>query len=149
MAIILFRSQCINIDEFPYQQHSNTNSTLYRQINFACPVGKKLHNSKSYIDGLAHDCSNSTANALDSLQYCSKPSIRCHLKIISKYRKMCSGCLTTDRGKWSQFQATRTNVQAAEPTELSLGCSPTCGIQITHGRHLTATLYGNDVIWIW
>ena len=28
-----------------------------------------------YFDGLAQDCSNSTANALELLQFCSKPSI--------------------------------------------------------------------------
>ena len=29
-----------------------------------------------YIDGLAPDCSNSNANALELLQYCAKPSLR-------------------------------------------------------------------------
>ena len=28
-----------------------------------------------YIDGLAHDCSNSIALAMELLQYCAKPSI--------------------------------------------------------------------------
>ena len=28
-----------------------------------------------YIDGLVQDCSNSTANALELLQSCTKPSI--------------------------------------------------------------------------
>ena len=34
-----------------------------------------------YIDGLAQDCSNSIANALELLQSCAKPSI-CYLKIM-------------------------------------------------------------------
>ena len=31
---------------------------------------------KQYLDGLVPDCSNSIANALELLQYCTKPSIK-------------------------------------------------------------------------
>ena len=30
---------------------------------------------KPYVDGLVQDCSNSSANALELLQSCAKPSI--------------------------------------------------------------------------
>ena len=46
-------------------------------------------NFKTYIDGLVQDCSNTTANALELLHSCTKPSI-CH-----PYENK-----TTKRRKW-------------------------------------------------
>ena len=39
-----------------------------------------------YIDGLAQDCSNSIANALELLQFCTKPS-NCIYKHFSSFLK--------------------------------------------------------------
>ena len=41
------------------------------------------YTSSVYIDGLAQDCSNSITNALELLQFCSKPSIYDILKVFS------------------------------------------------------------------
>ena len=36
---------------------------------------RSVEHDVAYIDGLVQDCSNSSANALELLQFCTKPSI--------------------------------------------------------------------------
>ena len=55
-----------------------------------------------YIDGLAQDCSNSSALAMELLQYCTKPSIcgnKLNAKVLFQYR-----CLTRSRDTWWRHQ---------------------------------------------
>ena len=50
---------------------------LYQNIILSSTYHNRLHHwdLTKYLNGLVQDCSNSTANALELLQSCTKPSI--------------------------------------------------------------------------
>ena len=58
-------------------------------------------NIEGYIDGLVQDCSNSIANALELLQFCTKPSYDKHgNKSNQAERNNGSGTARVENGRW-------------------------------------------------
>ena len=54
------------------------------RLNVECIMGKESMLSGAHVDGLAQDCSNSFALAMELLQSCTKPSI-CDSKLCHYY----------------------------------------------------------------
>ena len=87
-----------------------------------------------YIDGLAQDCSNSIANALELLQSCTKPSI-------------CSLVLAIQAGHWPgrEFQGTNCHSSWSYPV-LSRVSSMNCdmGQYLDKAGTMRIPMYYND-----
>ena len=76
-----------------YQIHSVIKTKLTQLNQFLLQLKPHKHYkhisqfTSDHIDGLAQDCSNSIANALELLQFCAKPSISYQLGNMTSYKQ--------------------------------------------------------------